>query len=183
MSLTLFRSTAFGHSDLAPGEMRTHRHPGWVVAAVALWIGLACNPALWRIVACACTTDLPRALGVGLGMAAAVGLVLSVVGSRRMIKPAAVLLLLLAAVLAAGLWSQGHPVDGSLLRNPGPLLASATLWRDWRFDALAAALALIPIAWLLPQRLRRLTPARRWSFGFWGALLSAGLLGTAAALF
>ncbi len=180
MSLTLFRSTSFGPSELAPGEMRTYRHPGWIVAAVAAWVGLACNPALWRSAACACTEGLPQALALALALAAAAGLVLSLLGSHKVLKPMAVVLLLLSAVLAASLWWQGGPADASrLLREPAALLPPATLWGDWRFDALVAALAFTPIAWLLPQRLRRLTPAGQWSFSLWGAVLSVGLLGVA----
>ena len=47
MSLKLFRSTGYS-SILAPGESRVATHPGWVILAISLWIGFACNVALWR---------------------------------------------------------------------------------------------------------------------------------------
>jgi glucan phosphoethanolaminetransferase (alkaline phosphatase superfamily) len=182
MPLTLFRSTDFGPSELAPGEMRTHRHPGWIVAAVAAWIGLACNPALWQSAACACTAGLPRALALGLGMAALTGVVLSVLGRRKALKPVAALMLLGAAALAAGLWMQGQAMDPSMLRAPGTLLPAAAVWLDWRFDLVIAALTLLPLVWLMRQRPRRLTPVRQWAFSVYGVLLSAVLMALAAAL-
>jgi glucan phosphoethanolaminetransferase (alkaline phosphatase superfamily) len=182
MPLTLFRSTGFGPSELSPGEMRTYRHPGWIVAGLALWIGFACNPALWQSAACACTSGLPRALAWGLGMAAFAGLVLSTLGSRTTLKPAAALMLLGAAAVAAGLWMQGRAMDPSMLRAPGTLLPAAALWLDWRFDLVTAVLAVLPLAWLLRQRPRRLTPAGQWAFSLCGILLSAVLMTVAAAL-
>ena len=52
MSLKLFRSTGYS-SILAPGESRVATHPGWVILAISLWIGFACNvaagPKIWLI--------------------------------------------------------------------------------------------------------------------------------------
>ena len=50
MRLKLFRATGYS-TLLMPGEVRTSPHPGWLVLAVSLWVGLACNVALWRQVA------------------------------------------------------------------------------------------------------------------------------------
>ena len=47
MALKLFRSTGYS-TLLMPGEARLAMHPGWLVLATSLWLGLACNVALWR---------------------------------------------------------------------------------------------------------------------------------------
>ena len=59
MALKLFRSTGYS-SILAPGETRIATHPGWLILAISLWIGFACNVAVWREV---------RTLGAGPGLA------------------------------------------------------------------------------------------------------------------
>ena len=98
MSLKLFRSTGYS-TILTPGETRAGRHPGWVVLALSVWVGLACNVALWRALQSGGSADLLGALLVGVGAGAACATVLSLSGWRRTLKPMATALLLLAAPL------------------------------------------------------------------------------------
>jgi len=48
MALRLFRTTGYS-TLLMPGESRLATHPARLVAAASLWLALACNVALWRL--------------------------------------------------------------------------------------------------------------------------------------
>ena len=102
--------------ETATGETRVAPHPHWLVLAVSLWIGFACNVALWRqLRALDGGPGLASALLAGAFIASACGTLLSLLGWRRTLKRVASVLLLLSALVAACIWVQGLPLDRTLL--------------------------------------------------------------------
>lgn len=176
MSLKLFRSTGYS-SILAPGESRVAPHPGWLVLAVSLWIGFVCNVALWRdLRSLGDGPGLGRSLLAGAFIAAACAAVLSLLGWRRTLKRAATVMLLLAALVAAAIWVQARPIDGTLIDQGLRTLVLPT-WPSllrWQFPALLVGLGLVPILWLWQVRLRRLPGPEQFTANMIGMLL--GLL-------
>ena len=118
MSLKLFRHTDYAQSILSPGETRFAMHPAWAIVAASAWIGLACNVWLWHALAGASGQLLP-ALAASLTVMGGAGFILSLLGWRRTLKPMATLLLLTAAAVAAGVFSQGLGLDTVLARAGG----------------------------------------------------------------
>ena len=181
MSLKLFRSTGYS-SILAPGESRVATHPGWVVAAVSLWIGFACNVALWRALRTADSAPgLGRSLLAGVFIAAACAALLSLLGWRRTLKRAATALLLLGALATASIWVQGRPLDGNLF---GQGLRSLLLpgWSGllrWQFPAILVGLGLGPMVWVWQLQVRRLPGPRQLAANMTGMLIGvAGIAGS-----
>lgn len=186
MALKLFRSTGYS-SILAPGETRIATHPGWLILAIGLWIGFACNVAVWREA---------RALGAGPGLArtllaaafiaAAVSTLLSLLGWRRTLKKAATALLLLAALTASCIWVQGLPVDSNLLdRGLRSLLVPTwpSLLR-WQVPVLIVVLGLVPMLWVWQLQVRRLPGPQQLAANLTGMLLGLAVMtGTGYLLF
>jgi glucan phosphoethanolaminetransferase (alkaline phosphatase superfamily) len=158
MSLKLFRSTGYS-SILGPGETRVAPHPAWLVLAVSLWIGFACNVALWRHMrALDGGPSLDKSLLAGAFVAAACCTLLSMLGWRRTLKRMASVLLLLSALVAACIWVQGLPLDNTLL-DQGLRVLVVPAWPSllrWQFPALLLVLGVVPVLWLSQLRLRRL---------------------------
>jgi lipid A ethanolaminephosphotransferase len=183
MALKLFRTT--GHSTLImPGEARLAPHPVWLVLAVSLWLGLACNVALWRAIAGADAAMMSSALKIAGALAGGSAFVLGLLGWRRTLKPAATVLLLAGAVVACGIWTQGLPFDSLWTQRPRALLPAWANLLRWQVPALLALLALLPIVWIWNQRLRRLPGpnqlnANLLTAGFGAALLAASALALA----
>ena len=177
MSLKLFRSTGYS-SILAPGESRVATHPGWLVLATSLWIGFACNVALWRELRSFGSggMGIGRALLVGAFIAAACVSLLSLLGWRRTLKRTATALLLLASLAAASIWVQGRTVDTDLF---GQGLRSLLVpgWPNmlrWQFPALLVGVGLVPMLWVWQLQVRRLPGPRQMTSNATGMLL--GLL-------
>lgn len=184
MALRLFRSTGYS-SILWPGETTTAMHPGWLVAAVSGWIGFVCNVALWRQLV-AWPDDgagLVRALALGLLIAAGCALILSLLGWRKTLKPAATLLLLLAAMAASRIWGEALPFDVALAdkRLSSILLPSWTSLLHWQVSALLMALAL-PVVWVWHTSVRRLSGPQQLGVNITGALLAGVTLGASGFL-
>ena len=179
MPLKLFRSTGYS-SIFAPGQSRVAMHPGWINLATSAWVGFACNVALWRELAHSSMDNMgwPRVLALAVFISAACALALSVLGWRRTLKPAATLVLLLAALVACSIWSQSLPVDASLL---GKRLSSLILppWASllrWQVSALIAGLALAPAVWTWNTKVRRLSARQQLSATVMGIVISTALL-------
>lgn len=156
MSLKLFRSTGY-HSILTPGEARLALHPGWAVAMVAGWIGLACNVWIWHALASG-GRDLLPATGAALALGGAVGFALSLLGWRRTFKTAATVVLLLGALLAGGVLTQDIParqLADPALRLSALLPPWASLFR-WQVPTLLVLLGVVPVVTLWNVQLRRL---------------------------
>ncbi|AEG93608.1 phosphoethanolamine transferase domain-containing protein [Ramlibacter tataouinensis] len=173
-SLKLFRSTGY-ESILAPGETRMALHPGWMILAVSAWVGFACNVALWR--ALATGTGLSWAMATGTLVAAAVGTFLSLFGWRRTLKPVASLMVLLAATLACGIWTQSLPVNGQLMgKGASALLPEWTSLLSWQAPTLLVVLALLPLLWVWQKQLRRLPGPTQLAANITGMVTGACVL-------
>ncbi len=186
MGLKLFHETGYS-SILAPGETRVGLHPSWLLLAVSLWAGFAANVALWR--ALAGTADgLSQALATGFLVAGASYALLSLLGWRSTLKPAAILVLLAAGFVAASIWSKALPVDASLLsQKPSSLVVpSWASFLRWQVLAALAGLGFVPAFWVGRAQLRRLPAGRQLRINLFGLLAgfavaaaSAWLLGAA----
>lgn len=158
MGLKLFRSTGYS-SLLMAGEARLAMHPGWMILGVSLWAGFVPNVALWRVLSGHdAGHGLVHAIALGACIAGASGMFLSLLGWRKTLKPAATLILFLAALAASSIWSQALPVDASLF-DRGPLSVIVPPWTSllrWQVSVGLALLALVPSLWVWQKGLRRL---------------------------
>lgn len=175
MSLKLFRSTGYS-SILAPGETRVAMHPGWLVLATSLWVGFACNVGLWReLRGLPGSGDVAHTLLTGCFLAGACGTLLSALGWRRTLKPAATLVLLLFALAASGMWMQALPM-GSAALDKGIAALVIPTWPSllrWQVPAMLFVLALVPMVWVWHTQLRRLPGPRQFAAN--GAGIALGL--------
>lgn len=181
MALKLFRSTGYS-TLLMPGEARLAMHPGWLVLATSLWLGLACNVALWReLSGSAMGTGLATALLGGAVVAGASGALLSLLGWRRTLKPAITVLLFLGALLAGGMWAQALPVDGGLWGvRPRALMPGWASLLRWQVPALLVGLALLPSIWVWRVNVRRLPGPAQLRANLAGAVAGAAVAAAAA---
>lgn len=181
MGLKLFHETGYS-SILMPGETRVGLHPAWLVLAVSLWAGFAANVALWRAIA-GTAGGLGQALATGFLIAGAAGALLSLLGWRKTLKPAAILVLLVAGFVAASIWSKALPVDASLLsQKPSSLVVpSWASFLRWQVLAALAGLGFVPAIWVWRAHLRRLPAGQQLGVNVLGVL--AGLAVAAASAF
>jgi hypothetical protein len=154
-------------------------HPGWLVLAVSLWLGIACNVELWRMLAGTSSAKPLAAFTSSILIAAAAALVLSIFGWRRTLKGAATVLLFAGALIACGLWAQALPMDSLWTLPPRQLLPSWASLLRWQVPALWAALALPAALWVWQKSLRRLTGPQQLRSNvlgmvFAGAIVLAG---------
>jgi lipid A ethanolaminephosphotransferase len=157
------------------------RHPGWIVLATSVCDGFVCNVAIWRELASSSTEAIgwERALALAVFLSAACALVLSVLGWRRTLKPAATVMLLLAALAACSIWSQALPMDASLLdkRLSSLIVPSWASLLRWQVSAMLAGLALVPTVWAWNTKVRRLSAQQQLSATVMGILFSVVLIG------
>ena len=142
-----------------------HLHPAWVVVLISTWLATACNVPLWREVA-----QLPGqgslrgwgfAIAFALIVAAGNAALLSLLAWRWTLKPAATVLVVMAAFGAYFMLAYGVAIDASMLTNvlqtdvkeAGDLL-------NWRMLATVLALAVPPLWWLLRRPVLRLSTLR-----------------------
>jgi len=180
MSLKLFRSTGYS-SILAPGETVAALHPGWLILATSLWAGFVCNVALWReLAALPAAAGLPRVLAIGAFIAAACAIVLSVLGWRKTLKPAATVVLLLAGLSAAAIWGQALPLDSSIadMRLSRLILPSWASLLRWQVSLLLVGLTVVPVIWVWNVQLRRLPGPQQLASNVTGMLAGAAVLGS-----
>ncbi|MBI2768727.1 MAG: DUF1705 domain-containing protein [Burkholderiales bacterium] len=186
MSLKLFRSTGYS-SILGPGETtRVSMHPGWLVLAVSVWVGFACNVSLWRVVRAMPEAGggLLHALVMGVLLAGGCCTLLSLLGWRRTLKPAATVLLLLGALAACGMWVQALPLDSNVL-DKGLRSLVIPSWASllgWQVPATLVVLALLPMLWVWNTQLRRLPGPQQFAANATGAGLGLALLAGSAVL-
>jgi len=174
MALRLFRSTGYS-TLLMPGESRMPTHPAMLVLWGSLWLGVACNVAIWRWVAG--SVDARTALGSFLVIAGASGTLFSLLGWRRTLKPALTLAFVAGALVAAGLWSQQLPMD-TLWQGPSRVLLPAwASFMRWDVLALVALLAVLPVVWLWNHQVRRVPGPRQLQSNITGSLLAAAMFG------
>ena len=179
MSLKLFRSTGFS-SILSPGETRRATvHPGWIILAVSLWAGFVCNVALWRDLGAApLAVGLPHALILGALVASACAAILSLLGWRKTLKPAATLILFLAALSACAIWGQALPLEGPItdMRLSRLMIPPWASLLRWQVSLLLVGLAVIPTMWVWNAQLRRLAGPDQLAVNVKGMLIAATAL-------
>lgn len=176
MSLKLFRSTGY-ESILSPGETRLARHPRWIVLGTSGWAGFACNVALWReLWALPAGAGLAHALVLGTFVAAACATVLSLLGWRKTLKPAATLVLLLAALSAAATWGQASPADGTAGLHLSNLVPSWASLLRWQISALLVGMAMAPMLWVWNSSVRRLPGSEQFGSNVIGMLAGGAVL-------
>lgn len=160
-------------------------HPAWVVLLISLWLATVCNVPLWREVATLPGQGSLRGYGFALAFGAIVtagnaGL-LALLAWRWTLKPAAALLVLMAAFGAYFMLAYGIAIDASMLTNvvqtdvheAGDLLSLRML-------ATVTALAAPPLLWLARTPVRRLSPLRQ--LGHNGLLLLGSVVVIVASL-
>ncbi|MBG9386555.1 phosphoethanolamine transferase domain-containing protein [Caenimonas aquaedulcis] len=186
MSLKLFRSTGYS-SLLSPGRSRATLHPGWVVLGASLWAGFACNVPLWRAVAGApLGLAMLHALLLGTVVASGCAVALSLFGWYATLKPAATLILVVAALAAVARWNGPPSLDASLIDSHlthGLLPSWASLLR-WQVSALLALLVVVPLVWVWNAPVRRLPGPRQLRSNLVGMASAAVVFAaTASALY
>ena len=182
MPLKLFRSTGYA-SILTPGETRQGaKHPGWIILAVSLWAGFACNVALWR--SFRGQADIAHALALGALVASACGFILSLLGWRTTLKPAATLILFMGALSACAIWGQSLPLDGpfSEMRLSTLMIPPWASLLRWQVSLLLVVLAVAPTMWVWNTQVRRLAGPRQLSANLKGMLAAACVLAASALL-
>lgn len=183
MSLKLFRSTGY-ESILSPGETRKSWHPGWIITGISAWAGFACNVALWRQLQAGDAVGLAWAFALGAFVAAVCAAVLSLLGWRKTLKPAATLILFVAALTACAIWGQGLDVDAGLMqkRLSSLILPSWASFLRWEVSVLLVVLALAPAIWLWNAQVRRLPGPQQLSINLVGILLASILVAASGLL-
>jgi lipid A ethanolaminephosphotransferase len=178
MALRLFRTTGYS-TLLMPGEARLATHPAWLVAGASLWISLACNVAVWRLLGGdgQLRTVLAAILVLGGGSAA----FFSLFGWRRTIKLAITAGLLLGALVACGIWSQQLPVE-QLWHPSRALLPAWASFMRWQVLLLVLLLAVVPIVWLWNHQPRRLAGPVQLRSNLLGLVAGALVLAAGMAL-
>jgi lipid A ethanolaminephosphotransferase len=154
MALRLFRTTGYS-TLLMPGESRVTPHPARIILWASLWIGLACNVAVWRLFSGDLGSFRP-ALSSAAILTGGSALVFSILGWRRTLKPAVTLGLMAATLLACGLWTQQLPIE-TLWHGPSRVLLPA--WASflrWQLLALVLVLGVLPIVTAWNMSMRRL---------------------------
>lgn len=179
MALKLFRSTGY-ESILTAGESRLALHPGWFILLISAWIGFACNVALWRELRGIGPAEfgLGKALLAGAFATAACMSVLSLLGWRRTLKPAATLLVVLAALAACSIWIQAVPVDRNLLDQGfrSLLIPRWTTLLRWQLPAILAVLGLLPALWIWHVQTRRLSGPHQLASNATGIIIGIALM-------
>nr|WP_296021589.1 phosphoethanolamine--lipid A transferase [uncultured Acidovorax sp.] len=140
-------------------------HPAWVVVFISTWLATACNVPLWREVAQLPGQGSLRGWGFAIAfafiVAAGNAALLTLLAWRWTLKPAAALVVLMAAFGAYFMLAYGVAIDASMLVNvlqtdvheAGDLL-------NLRMLGTVLALAAPPLWWLLRRPVLRLSPLR-----------------------
>jgi glucan phosphoethanolaminetransferase (alkaline phosphatase superfamily) len=176
MALKLFRTTGYS-TLLMPGEARLATHPGRVVLGASLWLALACNVGLWRLLSGSGEPRTAAAFIAIIGGGSA--LLLSLLCWRRTFKPAVTFVLAISALVACGIWSQQLPVE-QLWHPSRSLLPAWASFMRWQVPALVLVLAVLPSVWLWNHPLRRLAGPEQLRANFLAAV--AGLVVLVAGL-
>ena len=166
MTLRLFHITEFAESRLSsPAAQREAYHPFGLVLLFSLWLAVICNLALWQALSRLPELGTGAAWRIGMALAlmmtCALVMLLSLLSWRRTLKLSLTLLLLLAAVNAHFLLTQGTFINADLLRrflhNPAVQLR---VLLGWKFFFVVLLLGVVPTVLLWRMRVRR-TPLGR----------------------
>ena len=179
--LPLSPAPSMGAAPLAHASPATPRpvHPAWVVLCTSLWLATVCNVPLWHEV-----VQLPGhgdslrgwafVAAFGTIVAAAHAALLSLLAWRFTLKPAAAVLVVMAAFGAYFMLAYGIAIDASMLVNVLQTdMHEATDLLGWRMAATVLALAAPALWWLRRTPVRRLGGAQQALHN--GALLLCAL--------
>lgn len=166
----------------APGPAM---HPAWLILLVSTWMATACNVPLWREVAQLPNQGGWRTLGFGIAFALMVAAgnaaLLSLLAWRWSLKPAAAVLVLMAAFGAHFMLAYGIAIDASMLVN---VLQTDVREAGDLFNArlvfTVLLLAAPPLLWLFRRPVRTLRPLQQVSHN--GLLLLGAVLVLVASL-
>ena len=180
MALRLFRTTGYS-TLLMPGESRIAPHPARIVLWASLWIGLACNVAVWRLFS-GDVGSARTALSSAAILAGGSALLFSIFGWRRTLKPVVTLALLAATLVACGLWSQQLPID-TLWRAPSrAVLPAWASFLRWQMLALVFVLGVVPMVTVWNMTMRRLPGPAQMQANMAGCVLAGLVLAVGIAL-
>jgi lipid A ethanolaminephosphotransferase len=167
MSLKLFRNTEFAQSTLRSHVQDSQAtHPVSLVLLASVWIAILGNFALWQTL-----LQLPgsgmfqvllRCLVLALQVALALSALLSLLAWRWTLKPAILLLLIVSALGAMSMQGGVTHIDQPAMDRMVQGGLRAWLARSdpsWIMPVLA--LLVVPVIWLLPTPVRRLTLLRQ----------------------
>nr|WP_315236307.1 phosphoethanolamine--lipid A transferase [uncultured Albidiferax sp.] len=145
---------------------RNPSQPGWhpqaVSAVLCLWMAGVGNLALWQALhqlgSLQGTAGLRLALGLGLGIAALLGTLVSLLtllAPRWLLKPVLTLLLLMAAFGSYFMQSYGIVIDATMLTNALQTdVREVTDLLHWRLALTVFGLAVVPAWWLWRLQVR-----------------------------
>jgi lipid A ethanolaminephosphotransferase len=179
------RSASSSSSATRPAPLPTVRQapairPLWLVVLASIWIATVCNVALWR--------ELFRLPGLSGGQAVVISValvmvialattaLLSLLAWRWTLKPAITVFLLAAAFGAYFMMAYGVVIDKTMMVNT--LQTDVRETRDllnWRLMGTVLVLAVLPLALLWRQKVRRASAARQL-LGNFGTLAGASVL-------
>ncbi|MBC5785672.1 hypothetical protein H8N03_22210 [Ramlibacter sp. USB13] len=180
MALRLFRTTGYS-TLLMPGEARVRPHPARLVLWASLWLALASNVGVWRLLLQR-SDDWRNAVASVLLIGGASGAVLSLLGWRRTIKPALTLALIAGFLVADGLWSRQLPIAALWQGPPRTWMPDWASFLRWQGLALGLVLAVIPIVAVWNAQVRRLSGPAQLRSNLWGAALAGALFFAGALL-
>ncbi len=175
MALRLFRTTGYS-TLLMPGESKLGRHPGWLVLAASVWIGIVCNVGVWRLFAH--SASLREVLATAALLGGGSGVILGVLGWRRTLKFSVTVLLFAAALLATGVWVQALPLDALWQERPRVLLPPWPNFLRGPVLVLVLTLAVVPVVTVWNIHLRRLAGAVQLRVNITVAAIGAGVVMT-----
>lgn len=182
-----FLASPPGTEPSSPKTTPTRRplHRAWVVVFISVWLATACNVPLWQEVARLPGQGSLRGWGFSLAfvviVAAGNAALLSLLAWRWTLKPAAAVLVLMAAFGAYFMLAYGIAIDASMLVNvfqtdvkeAGDLL-------NWRMAGTVLLLAAPPLVWLYQRPVLHSSVARQ--VGHNGLLLVGSIVVVVACL-
>ena len=180
MALKLFRTTGYS-TLLMPGEARLAPHPVRLVLWGTLWLAIACNVGLWRLVLQR-TDDWRNTVASVLVIGGVAAIFLSLFGWRRTIKPALTIALIAGALAADGLWSQQLPIEALWQGPPRTWMPGWATFLRLQGLATLVVLGLVPIVAAWNAQLRRISGPAQLKTNVWGIVLGAVLLGAGLVL-
>jgi lipid A ethanolaminephosphotransferase len=160
MALRLFHITEFAESRLLSPASQRNASPSFVVVLLfCLWLASICNLALWqalsRLPPTGAASTWWTGVVLGLMMTCALIMLLSFLSWRWTLKPALTLVLVLAAINAHLMLTQGAFINAEslsrIVSNPGVQLRAML---GWQVFAIVLLLGIAPsiLLWRIPVR-------------------------------
>lgn len=174
MALKLFRTTGYS-TLLMPGEARLAPHPVRLVLWGTLWLALACNVGVWRLLLQR-TDDWRNTVASVLVIGGVAVAFLSIFGWRRTIKPALTIALIAGALVADGFWSQQLPIQALWQGPPRTWMPGWATFLRMQGMVTLLVLGLLPIVATWNAQLRRISGPAQLKTNVWGVILGAVLL-------